>query len=94
MVTTVPSFSTFSIQGLYLTYAYKSIDKGVIVRYNTRMKTERKRSGPIPGPLTAKITVLIEPDMIEWGKRQPGGLSATLRMLLRKSKESETLPKG
>ena len=61
-----------------------------INRYNAGMEKERKRSGPIPGPLTAKITVLIEPDMIEWGKRQPGGLSATLRKLLRETKDKDT----
>jgi hypothetical protein len=43
---------------------------------------ERKKPGPVPGPATEKYTVLLPTDLGEWGKRQPGGLSALLRRLL------------
>jgi hypothetical protein len=31
----------------------------------------------------------IDIDLLEWGKRQPGGLSETVRRLLREAKERE-----
>ena len=43
---------------------------------------ERKKPGPVPGPATKKYTVLLDAELGEWGKRQPGGLSAVLRGLL------------
>ena len=43
---------------------------------------ENLRPGPAPGPPTRKYTVLLEAGLGEWGKRQPGGLSALLRRLL------------
>jgi len=55
---------------------------------------QKKRPGPFPGPRTNKITVLIEPELIDWGKQQPGGLSATLRGLLKVAKGNEGQPKG
>ena len=42
----------------------------------------RKRPGPLPGPPMRKYNVLIEEDLAEWGKSQPGGLSALIRNLL------------
>jgi hypothetical protein len=51
-------------------------------------KTERKR-GPIPGPPTVKATVLVEPELVEWGKQQPGGLSELVRRLLRGAYEAD-----
>lgn len=45
-------------------------------------KTQKKR-GPIPGPKTTKYTILMEEELGEWGKRQPGGLSETARRLFR-----------
>jgi hypothetical protein len=36
----------------------------------------------MPGPQTRKYTVLVEEDLAEWGKRQPGGLSSLIRSLL------------
>ncbi len=50
--------------------------------------TPRKR-GPIAGPPTAKTTVLLPPDLVEWGKRQPGGLSWLLRRLLTEARQAE-----
>lgn len=49
------------------------------------METEEKpkrRSGPVPGPPTVKCTVLLPPDLADWGKHQPGGLSDLMRRLL------------
>jgi hypothetical protein len=51
--------------------------------------TDKKRPGPIPGPQTVKATVLLEPDLLEWGKRQPGGLSELMRRLLREARAQE-----
>jgi len=50
--------------------------------------TPRKR-GPIAGPPTAKTSVLLPPDLVEWGKRQPGGLSWLLRRLLTEARQAE-----
>ncbi len=54
----------------------------------------KKKPGRVPGPPTGKITVLVEPDLTEWGKRQPGGFSALVRRLLKEAKEAEGHPKG
>jgi hypothetical protein len=48
----------------------------------------RKRPGPVPGPPTAKYTVLLEPELAEWAKTQPGGLSELVRRLLREARET------
>lgn len=49
----------------------------------------KKRPGPVPGPPTRKYTVLLEEELAEWGKRQPGGLSETLRALLKAAVEAD-----
>jgi len=36
-----------------------------------------------------KTTLLLDLDTVEWGKRQPGGLSETIRQLLREKYEAE-----
>jgi len=53
------------------------------------MENEKKtpgRPGPTPGPKTVRTTVMVEPDLVEWGKQQPGGLSDLIRRLLREAK--------
>jgi hypothetical protein len=50
-------------------------------------ETTKRRSGPIPGPETRKYTVLLEPEIADWAKAQPGGLSAFLRRVLREKKK-------
>lgn len=45
----------------------------------------------MPGPPTRKYTVLLEEDLAEWAKRQPGGLSDLMRRLL---KEARTRHRG
>jgi hypothetical protein len=51
-----------------------------------------KREGKKPGPASrlpamVKTTILIEPEQLEWGKNQPGGLSALVRRLLREARK-------
>lgn len=50
---------------------------------------ERKKPGPVPGPATRKYNILLEEDLGEWGKAQPGGLSDLVRRLLREAKNRE-----
>ena len=45
------------------------------------------KPGPKTGIKTVKATVLIEPDMRDWGTSQPGGLSVLMRRLLKQEKE-------
>jgi hypothetical protein len=48
---------------------------------------KRRRPGRVKGTPTQKYTLLLEEDIAEWGKQQPGGLSELLRRLLRKARE-------
>lgn len=41
------------------------------------------RPGPVPGPDTATVILLIAPEIRDKGKREPGGLSRLVRELLR-----------
>jgi len=57
--------------------------------YDIRMealKAVRKKPGPAPRLNTDRTTLMLDPDLIEWGKQQPGGLSETVRRLLREAK--------
>lgn len=54
------------------------------------LPTKRK-----PGPSkrlqnVRPVTVLIDEDLIEWGKGQPGGLSELVRQLLHNKKSNES----
>jgi hypothetical protein len=53
---------------------------------DTTEKT-RQKPGPVPGPETKKFNILIEPDLADWGKRQPGGLSELIRRLLKEERD-------
>lgn len=53
---------------------------------NTTQKLTLKKPGPKPGPKTQKYNVLIEEELGEWGKEQPGGLSELIRRLLKKER--------
>jgi hypothetical protein len=55
-------------------------------------KPSRKR-GPIAGPKTEKYTILLEPELAEWAKQQPGGLSAQVRRFLRAAYAQEAVQK-
>jgi hypothetical protein len=43
---------------------------------------EYRRRGPKPGPKTVTFGVQLPPDLGEWAKGQPGGMSAMVRRLL------------
>lgn len=45
----------------------------------------RETSRRVGRPVTLSVkpaTIMLEPGMIQWGKRQEGGLSATIRRLM------------
>jgi len=48
---------------------------------------QRKKPGPVANPNLVITSVSLDADLLEWGKNQPGGLSALLRRLLREEKE-------
>jgi hypothetical protein len=48
---------------------------------------ERKKPGPVANPNLVVTSVSLEADLLEWGKLQPGGLSALLRRLLKEARE-------
>lgn len=54
---------------------------------NIHTTTPKGRTrGRIPAPVArVKTTLLLDLDTVEWGKRQPGGLSEIIRRLLRQA---------
>ena len=59
------------------------------MRTNVQETPKRKKPGPIPGPPTRKYNLLIEEELGEWGKLQPGGLSAVVRRLLKAEQKKQ-----
>jgi hypothetical protein len=57
-----------------------------IMRMNKETVTKRRR-GRVPGPKTDRYQVLLSPELAEWGKQQPGGLSELLRRLMQDARE-------
>jgi len=53
------------------------------VRKKKELQKERKKPGPVANPNLVMTTVSLESEMLEWGKKQPAGLSALLRRLMR-----------
>lgn len=51
----------------------------------------KRKPGPVPGPKTERYQVLLEPELAEWGKQQPGGLSELIRRLLREARETTAI---
>lgn len=49
----------------------------------------RKKPGPVPGPPMNRYNILLEEELGEWGKRQPGGLSGLIRRLLKEEREKK-----
>jgi hypothetical protein len=48
---------------------------------------ERRKPGPVARLENARnVTIVLEDDLIEWGKRQPDGLSHLVRAMLREAK--------
>ena len=55
----------------------------------TKLDPGGRRRGRVPSEAERiKTTLLLDLDTVEWGKRQPGGLSETIRQLLREKYES------
>jgi hypothetical protein len=51
--------------------------------------SERRKTGPVPGPETRKYTILVEAELGDWGKHVPGGLSKLVRRLLSEEKQRQ-----
>lgn len=47
----------------------------------------KKKPGPVPGPPTRKYNILVEEELGEWAKSQPGGLSELVRQLLKEERQ-------
>ena len=63
--------------------------------YNICMANETEGTGRTRGRVPAdaervKTTLLLDLDTVEWGKREPGGLSELIRQLLRKAYEGDS----
>ncbi len=57
-----------------------------------KLDVEGRRRGRVPSQAERiKTTLLLDLDTVEWGKRQPEGLSEIIRRLLREKYESEGL---
>ena len=53
--------------------------------------TEKRTRGRVPADAErVKTTLLLDLDTVEWGKREPGGLSELIRQLLRQAMEAKT----
>jgi hypothetical protein len=52
-----------------------------------------KRRGPLPARNQSRYNVILDEELAEWGKRQPGGLSRLLRALLADAREQARLRK-
>ena len=51
---------------------------------------DRRRRGRVPSQAErVKTTLLLDLDTVEWGKREPGGLSEIIRRLLRQEFEAQ-----
>ena len=57
-----------------------------VMKINTRQK---RKPGPVSGAPSIRTTVVLETELADWGKNQPGGLSNLLRQLLREAKKKE-----
>ncbi|WP_395091455.1 hypothetical protein [Armatimonas sp.] len=56
----------------------------------TQLPENRIGPGRPPGLKTQLTSLLLEPELIDWAKRQPEGLSGVVRQLLRVAMESDT----
>ena len=56
------------------------------------MANDQKRTrGRVPADAErVKTTLLLDLNTVEWGKREPGGLSELIRQLLRQAMEAKT----
>ncbi len=51
----------------------------------------RRKPGPVADRNAVRTTVVLDRDLAEWGKNQPGGLSRLLRELLREAAKQKRL---
>ncbi len=54
--------------------------------YNHRMSTETET--PEQGK-TVKTTIVLDKALVDWAKKQPGGLAVVVRLLLAQAKEGK-----
>ena len=47
----------------------------------------KRKPGPLPGPPTRKYNLLLDEELGEWGKQQPGGLSELVRRLIKEERD-------
>ena len=57
---------------------------------NMGKESAPKKPGPMPGSPTRKYNVLLDEELAEWGKAQPGGLSELLRRILKEERSRLT----
>ena len=50
---------------------------------------QRRKPGPLPGPPTKTYTINIEEADAEWAKRQPGGMAALIRRMLKEAQQAK-----
>lgn len=60
---------------------------------NDEKRQERKRGRP-PQPGLERYNLMLDRELAEWGKSQPGGLSGLVRDLLRKARARSGKPAG
>ena len=51
-----------------------------------------RRPGRPPGQAMQLTSLLLEPELIEWAKCQPGGLSGVVRRLLKEARDHKLNP--
>lgn len=54
----------------------------------------RKQPGRVANPSLVRGNVMLDADLLEWGKQQPEGLSGLVRDLLRKEKARRDREEG
>jgi len=55
---------------------------------------QKRRRGRVPADAErVKTTLLLDLDTVEWGKREPDGLSELIRQLLRQAYENQSREK-
>jgi hypothetical protein len=60
----------------------------------TETTVKKRRPGRVAGPVTEKYTILLPPELGDWGKRQPGGLSDLVRRLIQEAKDKQESIRG
>jgi hypothetical protein len=61
----------------------------LITAKETRKTKTKKKPGRVANPNLVTTSILLEKDLLTWGKAQPEGLSALVRRLLRREMEAK-----